>query len=150
MVLDYTGYGSPDGSNGYINTPDLTITTATGLLSDVGGYKFKVIYNPQEVPTKENNYARSPQVGFRILNQNFPNPSNSSTLISYSIFKSDQVILKIYNIQGEEVRTIVNGYHQAGDYNVNFNTNNLSNGVYFFILQVGKDFIDTKKMLLLH
>jgi len=46
MVLNYTGYGSPDGSNGSINKPDLTITTATERISDIGGYKFKVIYTP--------------------------------------------------------------------------------------------------------
>jgi len=46
MVLNYTGYGSPDGSNGSINKPDLTITTATERIIDIGGYKFKVIYTP--------------------------------------------------------------------------------------------------------
>lgn len=149
MVMDYTGYGSPDGSNGDIDPPDLTITTAAGILSDMGGFRFKVVYVPQEVTATEENYTFTPQAGFRILNHNFPDPSNSSTLISYSIYQSDQVILKIYNLLGEEVKTIVNGYHQAGDYDISFNMNNLSNGIYIFKLQVGKDFIDTKKMLLL-
>lgn len=47
MVLNYTGYGSPDGSNGNINMPDITITTAADLLSDLGGFRFKVVYRPE-------------------------------------------------------------------------------------------------------
>jgi hypothetical protein len=46
MVLDYTGYGSPDGSDGNINDPDSTITTAEDLLAAIGGYKFRVVYTP--------------------------------------------------------------------------------------------------------
>ena len=150
IVFDYAGYGSPYGSDGSINKPDSTITTATDLLDDLGDYKFKVIYTPQEVLAIENNYALSPQVHLCLLNQNYPNPFNSSTLISYSILKSDLVILKIYNILGEEVQTLVNKFHEIGDYNVNFITNNLSNGFYFYQLRLGSDFIDTKMMLLIH
>ena len=45
-VLEYQGYGSIDGSNDKINPPDMTITTAADLLMDLGGYKFKVVYSP--------------------------------------------------------------------------------------------------------
>ncbi len=149
MVLEYTGYGSPDGSNGDIKPPDLTITTAAGILSDMGGFRFKVVYVPQEVTTTEENYTYTPQACFRILNLNPTDHFNSSILILYSLLKPNQVILKIHNILGEEVRTLVNRYHEAGDYQTSFNMSDLANGIYFFKLQVGSTFTDTKKMLLL-
>jgi hypothetical protein len=144
MVLDYTGYGSPDGSDGDINTPDPTITTATNLLDDMGGYKFKVIYTPPEVLAIGYNYTYTPQNHFCILNQNYPNPFYSSTLISYSLLKPGLVLLKIYNISGEEVRTLVNEFHEIGDYKVNFNNHNLSNGFYIYKLRLGNEYMDTK------
>lgn len=147
MVLDYAGYGSPDGSDGDINAPDMTITTATDLLSDMGGCKFKVIYTPQAVSTAENNYVHLPRHSC-CINQNYPNPFISSTLISYSIYKSDRVIVKVYDIHGKEVQTLVDRFHEAGDYSVNFSTNNLPAGNYLYKFRVGNDLIDTKKMLL--
>ena len=83
------------------------------------------------------------------LNQNYPNPFNSSTIISYSIQKTDFVTLKIYDILGREIQTLVNGFKKADDYTVIFNAKNLSSGVYFYNLEIGNTFNKTKKMLLL-
>ena len=83
------------------------------------------------------------------LNQNYPNPFNSSTKISYSILRSNFVILKIYNMLGIEIKTIVNEFQNVGAYVVSFNANELSSGIYFYKLQVGNEFIQTKKMLFL-
>ncbi len=84
-----------------------------------------------------------------VLNQNYPNPFNPSTKISYSIPKPDLVILKIYNSLGQYIQTLVNKYQRAGEYTVNFNVQNLSSGIYFYKLQVGNSFKETKKMLLM-
>jgi hypothetical protein len=82
------------------------------------------------------------------LAQNYPNPFNPSTQISFSIPKSGLVVLKVYDILGREVATLVNENKQAGSYNVAFNASNYASGVYFYRIQSG-DFIDTKKMSLI-
>ncbi|HCY77720.1 MAG TPA: hypothetical protein DHV28_17550 [Ignavibacteriales bacterium] len=83
-----------------------------------------------------------------LLSQNFPNPFNPSTLISYSIPTSGFVMLKVYDILGREVATLVNEEKAAGRYEVNFNSLSLASGVYIYKIQVG-DFVQTKKMVLL-
>ena len=82
------------------------------------------------------------------LAQNFPNPFNPSTLITYSIPTSSNVIINVYNILGELIKTLVNEYQEAGNYKVNFDAGGLSNGIYFYKLQSG-NFAAIKKMLLL-
>jgi hypothetical protein len=82
------------------------------------------------------------------LDQNFPNPFNPNTLIKYSIPKSSQVSLKIFNTLGQEMETLVNEEKQVGTYEVNWNASNLQSGVYFYRLQADS-FIETKKMILL-
>ena len=72
-----------------------------------------------------------------------------SSNISSEILKSDFVILKIYNILGQQIQTLVNKFQTTGNYTVNFKAKNLSNGIYFYKIQVGNDYIDTKKMLLI-
>jgi|GEM_PF-871117 len=79
------------------------------------------------------------------LSQNFPNPFNPSTEIRYSIPNSGMVTLKVYNIIGQEVSTLVNNMQQAGNYTVSFDASHLSSGVYFYKLQSGS-FTLTKKM----
>jgi hypothetical protein len=83
------------------------------------------------------------------LFQNYPNPFNPSTTISYSIPNSNFITLKIYDVLGKEIQTLVHEFQEANTYSVNFNTNKLSSSVYFYKLQVGNDFKETKKMLFL-
>ena len=88
-----------------------------------------------------------PQV-FQLL-QNYPNPFNPRTTIAYSIPLSGFVELKIYNVLGREIQTLVNDFRQAGSYSFDFDASQLSNGVYFYQLKVGNRFSETKKMLYL-
>jgi uncharacterized delta-60 repeat protein len=81
------------------------------------------------------------------LYQNYPNPFNPSTLIKYDIVKSSNVKLAVYDIAGREVATLVDGFVNAGKYEAVFTSNNLSSGVYFYLLTAG-DFRDVKKMTL--
>ncbi|MCW8813213.1 MAG: T9SS type A sorting domain-containing protein [Chlorobium sp.] len=82
------------------------------------------------------------------LGQNYPNPFNPSTKINYSIPEDGNIKLAVYNIVGEEVAVLVNGFTQAGSFDVTFNASNLPSGVYIYKLQSANS-IQTKKMLLL-
>ena len=82
------------------------------------------------------------------LEQNHPNPFNPTTTISYTLPKSSYVTLKVYNINGQEVKTLVNKVQNVGYYTATFDASSLSSGLYFYTL-LSDDFISTKKMLLL-
>jgi hypothetical protein len=83
------------------------------------------------------------------LDQNYPNPFNPSTNINYSIPQSGLVSLKVYDVLGKEVATLVNEEKTAGSYEVEFNALQLSSGIYFYKLQAGS-FVETKKMILIN
>jgi hypothetical protein len=81
------------------------------------------------------------------LDQNFPNPFNPTTKISYALPQDGLVILKIYDALGREVSTLVNEFKQTGRYNASFDASKLSSGVYIYKLTSGK-YSATKKMML--
>lgn len=81
------------------------------------------------------------------LNQNYPNPTNSSTTISYTINSSDFVKLRIHDYSGREITTLVNKNQQKGNYSVVFNANDYPAGIYYYTLQTGNNTIKTKMMV---
>jgi hypothetical protein len=83
-----------------------------------------------------------------MLLQNYPNPFNPTTKIRYSVLQSSNIILKVFDILGREVATIVNEEKPDGEYEVEFNAANLPSGIYFYQLSAG-NFVETKKMVLL-
>ncbi|HEY5535788.1 MAG TPA: T9SS type A sorting domain-containing protein [Ignavibacteria bacterium] len=82
------------------------------------------------------------------LSQNYPNPFNPTTKISFALPKSGFVSLKVYDILGKEVTTLVNSNMSVGSYSFEFNASNLTSGIYFYRLE-SNGFIDTKKMMLI-
>jgi len=82
------------------------------------------------------------------LDQNFPNPFNPSTSIKYQLPRRSGVVLKVYDVLGREVRTLVNEEKPAGSYTVKFDASSCSSGVYFYRIQAG-DFVQTRRLLLL-
>ncbi len=117
-------------------------------------------HNPAKTPvtisivTAIGDEAEKP-VTFR-LEQNFPNPFNSSTTISYRLPKPSIVRLSIYNIFGQELQRIVNERKEVGVYSVSFHSDDLPSGVYYYRLQTGDlsgdrkyNFLEAKKMLIL-
>ncbi|KAF0162238.1 MAG: 5'-nucleotidase [Ignavibacteria bacterium] len=84
------------------------------------------------------------------LSQNYPNPFNPETTISYKLQAASQIILKVYDVMGNEIATLVNEYQQAGSYNSQFAIRNskLSSGVYFYTMKAN-GFVATKKMILM-
>ena len=97
------------------------------------------------IEEEENNFTQPKEF---LLLQNYPNPFNPNTIIKYSIPKSSQVSLKIFNTLGEKIETLVDEEKPAGTYELNWNAANLPSGVYFYRLQAG-DFVQTRKMILL-
>jgi photosystem II stability/assembly factor-like uncharacterized protein len=82
------------------------------------------------------------------LSQNYPNPFNPGTIINYSISSRSQVLIRVYNILGKSVLTLVNEKKEPGNYNIYFDGSGLSSGIYFYRIQAG-DFSETRKMILL-
>ncbi|KAF0152738.1 MAG: Glycoside hydrolase starch-binding [Ignavibacteria bacterium] len=82
------------------------------------------------------------------LDQNYPNPFNPTTKIKFAIPADENVSLKVFNVLGQEVATLVNKQLKAGSYSFDWNASNLSSGVYFYRIEAGS-FNQTRKMLLL-
>ncbi len=123
------------------------VDTAKGSVSAAAWYIIaKNELNPMDPPDPSGT-LQIPRV--LTLYQNCLNPFNLFTKISYSIPNSDFVTLKVYDIIGREIKTLVNEVQKSGEYSINFDASGLSSGIYFYRLQVGKNFTDTKKMLLL-
>jgi photosystem II stability/assembly factor-like uncharacterized protein len=110
--------------------------TSTGLISKMTGTPVGIVNNNNEVP---NEYK---------LEQNYPNPFNPITQISFALPKSGYVNLKIFDILGKEVTTLVSEFKQAGNYKVDFNASELASGQYFYSITSG-DFTDSKRMMLI-
>lgn len=82
------------------------------------------------------------------LYQNFPNPFNPATIISYKLNQQGFVTLKVYNLVGQVVKTLVSGYQESGTYSKQFDASQLSAGVYLYKLQVNS-FTSVKRMTLI-
>jgi len=111
------------------------------------------IGNFDNVTTSINNEVTEEPINSFYLNQNYPNPFNPSTRISWQSPIGEWHTLKVYDILGNEIVTLINEYLPAGKHEVEFSTSSIStsrvaSGVYFYRLQVGS-FVETKKMLLM-
>ena len=103
-----------------------------------------LIFNP-----KSTAILSSEQISKRFaLEQNYPNPFNPTTTIVYSIPENAFVTMKVYDILGKEITTLINERKSAGNYSINFNASNLPSGVYFYRMQA-ESFVSTKKFVLL-
>jgi len=120
------GYGNLTGS-GLGAATDLFHITRTGILTSTGNLS-------SIVPEKYE------------LSQNYPNPFNPTTKITFSIPKLSFVSLKVYDVAGKELKTLVNEIRGASTYTVEFDASNLSSGLYFYTLKT-ENFEQTKKMI---
>lgn len=122
LMLSYDNGAVTDYYDGHTITS--TYTSITGV---------------NESPTVVLNYT---------LNLNYPNPFNPSTVISYTLPKTSFVTLKVYDITGREISTLISKAQNAGRYAVEFNGNNIASGVYFYRLSAD-DFTQVRKMILM-
>ncbi|NNJ52873.1 MAG: T9SS type A sorting domain-containing protein, partial [Ignavibacteriaceae bacterium] len=83
------------------------------------------------------------------LSNNYPNPFNPSTKIKYSIPQSSNVVIKVFDVLGNEIETLVNEEKPAGTYELTWYAEGLPSGVYFYRIQAGS-FVETKKMVLIN
>jgi photosystem II stability/assembly factor-like uncharacterized protein len=112
-----------------------------------GGFNGKIFHTTNGGSVSVNNVT-STQIKDYNLSQNYPNPFNPSTNINYSLSSRSSVVIKVFDITGKEVRELVNGVKPEGIYEVSFNAENLSGGVYYYRLTSG-DFSETRKMILI-
>ncbi len=117
-----------------------------GILYDGSGYYGLMKTAPDITYVKRKSEPIIPQT--TILWQNYPNPFNPKTSIRYSIRSNLDVSIKVYDLLGKEIATLVNEKKPAGAYTVEFDASKLSSGIYFYQLQAD-DFIETKKMMLM-
>jgi hypothetical protein len=125
-----------DSNPGGINVSNIKLNGETA--------SFEISFEPSAVE----NENKIPSVFS--LSQNYPNPFNPSTLISYQLPENAFVTLKVYDMLGREVATLVNEFQHAGSYSTQLSVSNsqLSTGIYFYSIKAGK-FSQTKKMLLM-
>lgn len=135
-AIDSLGYYTADNHNGYYTitaTEPVHGLEATAVVQVINGW-----------PVGNNDL---PLTGFE-LEQNYPNPFNETTTITFEIPLKKQVVLKVYNLLGEEVKTILNETREKGRHSVMFSNNEFESGIYFYQLQAGA-FVKTKRMMLL-
>jgi hypothetical protein len=139
IVISEIAAGATPGVD-YISAVDL-LKYYSGIAQDFydSNFSVNVLQNIEDLTPREFS-----------LSQNYPNPFNPGTSIRYAISSTQFVTLKVYDLLGREVATLVNEEKPAGVYNAQFTINNeqLSSGIYFYKLQAG-DFVETKKMILL-
>lgn len=104
--------------------------------------------SPELAFAEENSDAISTEPNAFSLKQNYPNPFNPVTMIEYSIAKPEKVELKVFDLLGKEIATLVNNFQNPGSYHITFNASNLSSGIYFYKLVTGS-FTDVKRMILI-
>ncbi len=116
-------------------------TVTKPLVAPNGFYKFMVENSVTGI-------SGTSQLQEFYLSQNYPNPFNPNTVISYRLSVTSKVMLKVYDVLGNEVATLVNEQKPAGSYEISFEGSDLPSGIYFYQFQSGI-FIETKKMTLL-
>lgn len=128
------------------NCGDCTARFAIKILSN--NYPFWTDTFTIDIHTSTGIHSYESDINEFVLNQNYPNPFNSITTISYQLPQRIHVLLKVYDIQGREVATLVNGFEQPGNKSVILNAESWPGGIYYYRLQAGA-FVQTKKLILL-
>ncbi len=110
-------------------------TSKTNTVDARGGFYKRAVNNNDNVVLKNK------------LFYNYPNPFNPSTKINYSLPENSFVEIKVFNIYGEQIKTLVNEYKTAGEYSVDFNGKDLASGVYLYSIKTN-NYSAVKKMIL--
>jgi hypothetical protein len=168
------GYAtSPDGINwskyeqnpvldkGDIGAWDSIGVVTSAVMFDSAMNIYKMWYGGLDGSYGRTGYATSDQVvgltdengknqmhNFGLL-QNHPNPFNQITTITYVVAKSQKIQLTVYDILGNEIEVLSEGFHSSGTYSIDFSASSLSSGVYYYIMQISPQLLITKKMVVM-
>jgi hypothetical protein len=139
IPVTYINDEIPDLGEILIQVTDQNLNpAASGSYAEIDNLSFSVISDVNDI-NNLNSFS---------LEQNYPNPFNPVTAISYQTAKPEKVLLKVYDIIGNEVAALVDEYKPAGKYSVYFDASNLPSGVYLYKLQAGS-IVQTRKMTLI-
>jgi hypothetical protein len=122
-------------------TVTITVTDDSGATTE-GSFYVNVTYDPTAIENLENGIPTS-----YILKQNYPNPFNPTTHIKFGIPQAGDVLVEVYNLLGQKIVTLFDGYKSAGYHVVDFDASNLPTGIYFYRIKADK-FQNVKKMML--
>jgi hypothetical protein len=144
---DWTKIGFVNG-NGNSNSPKSYSFTDRDVNTGKYNYRLKQMDNDGTFE-----YSKTVEADFGVptkfeLNQNFPNPFNPTTTISYDLPDAANVKLTIFNILGQEIKILVDGFREAGVHTITFDADDLDSGLYIYKLQAGSQ-VQTKKMTLI-
>ncbi len=147
-------FKTTDGGSTWTDVIDLEVVSSNqtyDVMVDGEGYPWiscgsSQIYTPSTIVSVKLVNKNVPD-NF-VLNMNYPNPFNPTTIISYSIPQASSVSLKVYNVLGQEVANLINNRQNAGNYQVEFDASNLTSGIYIYTLQ-SANFTQSRKMLLI-
>ncbi len=148
-----TKFDGTNWTNYFSSNSGLPDNHINGISTDQNGNKWiatangLAIFNEGGVVSVEENKNIFISEGF-LISQNYPNPFNPSTKINYQLPVAGNVTLKVYDVLGNEIATLVNEEKPAGSFEIEFKANYLPSGVYFYQLKAG-DYVETKKMILL-
>ncbi|MBN8569806.1 MAG: T9SS type A sorting domain-containing protein, partial [Ignavibacteria bacterium] len=126
----------------YISANSNSGRTITKPLTAPSGYMKYQVQQPVSITNETGNVASYS------LKQNYPNPFNPETKINYTLPKGEFVTLKVYDINGKEIASLVNSYQTQGSYNYTFDGSRLSSGVYYYRIIAGS-FSEYRSMILL-
>jgi hypothetical protein len=125
----YTSMHNPDNSQNAIEVIDIMLVDEVGQVA---------VEDPSAILSRENNT-------FQL--SNYPNPAIKSTTISYEITTANNVKLKVFDVKGTELTTLINGFQTMGNYNIQLDLSNFESGMYFYSLSVGEQ-ISAKKLII--
>ncbi len=158
--IDYSTDGGSSWISGATNYPadadsiNLTTSAASGSrlrfrIIESGTWDKGVVFVSDTISVGTFTQVLTPakQYSFSLSN-NYPNPFNPSTTIKYEVASKTLVTLKVYDVLGREIETLVNGSRNPGEYNVTFDGSKLSSGVYFYRLEAGT-FVSVRKLVVL-
>ena len=138
-VGDIVLYSIPGYGHGWPKLSDAGISATTVIWKFFKSHPMRLPKNTQDSTKNIDRF---------MLSQNYPNPFTLSTTIRYGLPKSTFVTLKVYNLLGEEIQTIIKRQHKEGEHELIWTPNHLPNGIYLYRLVTG-DFVETKKILLM-
>ena len=119
------------------------VTDGKSTVATLDTFSFK-ISNPIGISDEPDILPTNP-----VLYQNYPNPFNPTTTIDYQLTNKSNVNITIYNVRGQEIKTLINKIQTAGKHSINFDATGLASGIYIYMIKTG-NFVQTRKMILLH